>query len=216
MLGAGFQPLAGSPRLIVVAIAESEDSAGSSLVSLWATITYVLPVLAGPRQLQATRIRPGVNSYRSGRFWAIMKAMQLRIPPMPRDGQPIRPELNLRCCSCGYELTGLTVRRCPECGEPFDPRETWLANEESSWKFHFEYVRPQSTYVSYAVLVVLTAAYVLLFLGRASGGGRFALITVIVGEVLIHRYGAGPLPTRLIYLTVGILWMLVCWLAPPF
>ena len=24
------------------------------------------------------------------------------------------------CCSCGYNLTGLTTPRCPECGEPFD------------------------------------------------------------------------------------------------
>ncbi|MFW6058614.1 MAG: hypothetical protein ACODAQ_00445 [Phycisphaeraceae bacterium] len=28
----------------------------------------------------------------------------------------------LTCPSCGYDLRGLTAQRCPECGEPFDPR----------------------------------------------------------------------------------------------
>lgn len=26
------------------------------------------------------------------------------------------------CMGCGYQLCGLTAPRCPECGEPFDPR----------------------------------------------------------------------------------------------
>ena len=133
---------------------------------------------------------------------------------MPRDGQPIGPELNLRCCSCGYDLTGLTVRRCPECGEPFDPRQTWLANEESSWKFHFEYVRPQSTYVSYAVLVVLIAACILLL--RVSRLAGFGLFFVLIGELFVYRTGVRALPVRLTYLVACIIWSLVCWLFTPF
>ena len=66
---------------------------------------------------------------------------------MPREDQPIPLELNLRCCSCGYELTGLMVRRCPECGTPFDPRETWIANEQSTWAYHFQQVRPLRRYL---------------------------------------------------------------------
>lgn len=27
-----------------------------------------------------------------------------------------------RCMNCGYSLTGLPERRCPECGQPFEPR----------------------------------------------------------------------------------------------
>lgn len=33
------------------------------------------------------------------------------------------PHQDLKCWTCGYDLTGLTERRCPECGEPFDPGE---------------------------------------------------------------------------------------------
>ncbi len=36
---------------------------------------------------------------------------------------PRAPEvLHLRCERCGYNLTGLTEPRCPECGTPFDPK----------------------------------------------------------------------------------------------
>ena len=27
-----------------------------------------------------------------------------------------------RCIHCGYSLTGLTELRCPECGQPFEPK----------------------------------------------------------------------------------------------
>ena len=26
------------------------------------------------------------------------------------------------CHRCGYDLTGLTEPRCPECGQPFEPK----------------------------------------------------------------------------------------------
>jgi hypothetical protein len=49
-------------------------------------------------------------------------------PTQIDPGGPILPEWNLRCVKCGYDLTGLLSRRCPECGEFFKPRETWQAN----------------------------------------------------------------------------------------
>ena len=33
-----------------------------------------------------------------------------------------------RCVRCGYNLTGLTINRCPECGAEFD------ASTQHSWK----------------------------------------------------------------------------------
>ena len=34
-----------------------------------------------------------------------------------------RPFTGLGCPKCGYNLTGTTDPRCPECGEAFDPRQ---------------------------------------------------------------------------------------------
>ena len=134
---------------------------------------------------------------------------------MPRDGRPIPPEPNLRCCSCGYDLTGLTVRRCPECGEPFDPRETWLANERSPRRYRLENFPPLTRIAGYAALVVLIVVFVLLLL-NSGRQARFTGMLVIIGEVLVYYYGFRPLATRLIYLTFGITWMLVMWLVDPF
>jgi len=35
----------------------------------------------------------------------------------------------LRCPACDYNLTGLSTRRCPECGRIFDPHAIWVANK---------------------------------------------------------------------------------------
>lgn len=47
------------------------------------------------------------------------------------EGGPIPREWHLHCTQCGYNLTGLTSRVCPECGQAFSPRQTWLANRRS-------------------------------------------------------------------------------------
>jgi hypothetical protein len=46
-------------------------------------------------------------------------------------GEPISAEWDLRCTQCGYSLTGLTSRVCPECGQAFRPRQTWLDNRQA-------------------------------------------------------------------------------------
>lgn len=45
--------------------------------------------------------------------------------------EPIRPEWDLHCTNCDYSLTGLTSRTCPECGQNFRPRQTWLVNRKA-------------------------------------------------------------------------------------
>lgn len=40
-------------------------------------------------------------------------------------GCPARPESAPLCRKCGYNLTGLAERRCPECGEPFRTVSAW-------------------------------------------------------------------------------------------
>lgn len=81
---------------------------------------------------------------------------------MPRDGQPIPAELNLRCVRCAYLLTGLVNRVCPECGTPFDPLETFHANIKNTWEFHFTYRRPLWQYIVLSVASVIAAVGFLL------------------------------------------------------
>ena len=46
------------------------------------------------------------------------------IPPMPFDPESLPvPDLGLRCLACQYQLTGLMVHRCPECGRAFTLEE---------------------------------------------------------------------------------------------
>jgi hypothetical protein len=41
--------------------------------------------------------------------------------------QPVPDQFDLVCEWCGYSLVGLTIDRCPECGERFDPSALPLA-----------------------------------------------------------------------------------------
>lgn len=124
----------------------------------------------------------------------------MRVPPMPSDDEPIPAYLKLRCCTCGYNLTGLIARRCPECGEPFDPRQTWLANEQENWAYHFEHVYPRRRYVLLGVTVLLAVAVVGLIL--TAPFGRFGIMGIIIGEVFILRTDSDPLVARCVYLAI--------------
>lgn len=57
----------------------------------------------------------------------------------------------MQCSKCGYELTGLSVRRCPECGLRFDPHEIWVARRHK--ERGVDYNAP--AYVLYGALAVL-------------------------------------------------------------
>ncbi len=55
-----------------------------------------------------------------GYFQSALRASFLECPynvPVPRDLEDLVPY----CPKCGYNLTGLTENRCPECGTAFDP-----------------------------------------------------------------------------------------------
>jgi len=41
--------------------------------------------------------------------WRIIRPIQIKV------NHPL-------CVKCGYDLYGLEVSRCPECGTPFDPK----------------------------------------------------------------------------------------------
>ena len=59
--------------------------------------------------------------------------MRLPAPTVIDLGGEIPAEWHLHCTKCGYGLTGLSSRRCPECGQPFKPRQTWEANRRPKY-----------------------------------------------------------------------------------
>jgi hypothetical protein len=137
---------------------------------------------------------------------------------MPGEGEPIPADLNLRCACCGYELTGLIDRRCPECGESFDPRETWLDNERSTWGYHFENVRTKWDYARLGYLVLCGLFFLLLALLRPIT--LFALPVAVMGEmfILYERNvvygGSRGVQIRMAYATVCVAWGVVVALLP--
>jgi hypothetical protein len=48
---------------------------------------------------------------------ALLAAMEYRL-----CSRLLRRNDGSRCRRCGYSLTGLTEPRCPECGQPFEPK----------------------------------------------------------------------------------------------
>lgn len=63
---------------------------------------------------------------------------------LPRRQDADLAFVGLHCPACGYELTGLPVPRCPECGEEFDPAE--LSEFQKS---------PPKTYLGHSIAVTL-------------------------------------------------------------
>lgn len=139
-----------------------------------------------------------------------MPGMERYIPRMPRDDEPVPAELNLRCSYCEYSLTGLLERRCPECGEEFDPRQTWLENQRSTWEYHFENVRSKADYVRMGYVGLAILFYVALLcvdvLLCADLKAFLALPLVVLGELyILWTEGPGP-RIRMDYWTVCVVW----------
>jgi hypothetical protein len=91
---------------------------------------------------------PEPNSNSQGKAEAGIELEPLAIPPptpegeLPGaqpEGEPPIPQRPLHLCpNCDYNLTGLTSRRCPECGEPFnlsDARERGFELSESALEY---------------------------------------------------------------------------------
>ncbi len=85
---------------------------------------------------------------------------QPSVPTLFDLGEAIPVQWALRCTKCDYDLTGLIERRCPECGQRFRPRETWLANRQASAERKFVFT---SRGVSALMLGVLLAVSLLIF-----------------------------------------------------
>lgn len=141
-----------------------------------------------------------------------MADMARVIPRMPGEDEPIPAELRLRCINCGYELTGLISRCCPECGEIFDPRETWLENERSTWAYHFENVCTKWDYARLAYLAFLAICF--FALAGIDIKTLLAVPMVVLGELYILWMGGSGMQVRMSVWTLSVLWgVLVAMLA---
>jgi hypothetical protein len=129
------------------------------------------------------------------------------VPKMPDEGKPIPAALSLRCTECGYELTGLVEWRCPECGDWFDPRETWLENERATWAYHFENVCSRWQYAARIYLAVAAFVTLGLLVHRPITvlGGPL----VVVGEWYVLYSGRRGLWVRVGYVTTCLAWGVV-------
>ena len=74
----------------------------------------------------------GLDPWRRGSFWGMMKLVPDAIPMgiglyLFFGGKWIAdlaiPGNRPYCPECGYDLTGATESRCPECGTPFSAKD---------------------------------------------------------------------------------------------
>jgi len=122
-----------------------------------------------------------------------------RAPTQTDTGGPIPAEWALTCVHCGYCLTGLETRVCPECGHPFHPRKTWLANR-------FLPIRRREIRRTVLALVVLAV--------WALGAYFFPLWLVplplwLIAEMVYLRWDWNPFMIRVVFLPLYVVWMLL-------
>ena len=88
--------------------------AGLASTMMWGEmwITYVGPVPGPPYSKWQILLRLEVAAFALG-FAFCLAAMAIHWRRLSRRDRGL-------CRRCGYNLTGLTQPRCPECGEPFN------------------------------------------------------------------------------------------------
>jgi len=118
------------------------------------------------------------------------------VPMKIDEGGPIPAEWKLSCLQCGYDLTGLPNRTCPECGTLFSPRHTWEGNRAGV--VPREKVAP--TQITRLLVVGGIVAAVLL-LGQLTqpqhpAASITAAVVIILAEVWIYFSSVRPVLAR--------------------
>jgi hypothetical protein len=122
------------------------------------------------------------------------------IPMKQDEGGPIPAEWKLSCLQCGYDLTGLKNRICPECGTMFSPRQTWEANRAGV--VPREKAAPSQLTRLLVVGGVVAAVLLLGQLSRHPVAGVIAAVVILLCEVWIHFSSVRPVLPRIF--AVGI------------
>ena len=129
----------------------------------------------------------------------------MRVPSVYDDGSAIPEDWNLRCTTCGYLLTGLTSRQCPECGTGFIPRRTWEANRD----------REDSPISGWADTICMWAMYVmgfgLLVLGFSHRVAWVAAFILALVEANVRFGNSDPLRMRMLGIGVAVMGFALAW-----
>lgn len=103
---------------------------------LAALVALIVAALAGTAASFIVSMRPGITTFLGGLLaivlWLIFTVFIWRETPTERAQRlAASPANSISCPTCGYNLTGLTESRCPECGSKFTLNEL-LASQPTS------------------------------------------------------------------------------------
>lgn len=148
-------------------------------------------------------------------------------PGLGPEGDPIPEDLDLRCPSCSYDISGLTEWRCPECGEPFNPRRAYTLRMLRQPEYFLRYrLAPEDIRKTFWALVLLIGGIALTVVAAVLSArvatGPIGAIPVSYGItglsaflflslptlILMHFMMDIPWPRILFYLSVP--WFLLC------
>jgi len=111
---------------------------------------------------------------------------RLGTPLAHDDGSAIAPEWNLHCPECDYDLTGLSSRRCPECGRRFDPHQIWVDNRRKKAGLSLR----TPAYVPYSFLCLLLVVLLPFLLQKPHALLPLAVLPVYEGLAFYFRWDA--------------------------
>lgn len=168
-----------------------------------------------PREDTFQEPRPGLLGWL--RAWrAVLRDPHKIIPAieLPPEGEPLPEHLDLHCPECHYNLTGLREWRCPECGQPFNPRRThtrgMLRHPEYFLRYRFSPAEIRSSFFA----VLLFAAGVVLILAGGSIAMQHGVVMflsflgvwIVPNMIMARTQGGWPWPHFLLFLSV--LWLI--------
>ena len=136
------------------------------------------------------------------------------MPSKHDDGSPIPAEWKLTCLQCGYDLTGLAGRICPECGTQFSPRKTWEGNRAGVMPKTGRHDSDWGTKVQLLIGGFAVGLIALAYLPRGLSVFRrasavVAAVVIVGGEFWIHFTSVSP---RVVRIVVGCICVLIAML----
>lgn len=153
------------------------------------------------------------------RAWRIvMRDPDKTIPSagLPPEGDPIPADLELHCPGCGYELAGLRIWRCPECGQPFNPHRVYTLEMLKQPEYFLRYrYGPEDIRRTFLSFLLLMAGLLMVAIGTlvaAKTGTATSWMAVKIGLGMLSGFACLTVPIFiLIHFAADIPWPRVFW-----